>query len=42
MTLQMLLNNENITKVEVVRPGFRNFYVNKKYLFDNKENDFFT
>ena len=27
--------NENITKVEVVRPGFINFYVNKKYLFDN-------
>lgn len=29
------INNENITKVEVVRPGFINFYVNKKYLFDN-------
>ena len=27
--------NESITKVEVVRPGFINFYVNKKYLFDN-------
>lgn len=29
------INNENITKVEVVRPGFINFYLNKKYLFDN-------
>ena len=29
------INNENIEKVEVVRPGFINFYVNKKYLFDN-------
>lgn len=29
------INNENIEKIEVVRPGFINFYVNKKYLFKN-------
>ena len=28
-------NDENIEKIEIANPGFINFYLNKKYLFDN-------